>query len=153
VLCSLDATGSLFRYIRHPASWEHAVKNLNRLRDLDNVKLEIDCTVNNYSIHRLDEFIEWTKYYPDVDLYLNILYWPRWLNIQCLPNEMKHSISQKLKDYPESKKVISYMFNEDMYDRDFDEFVAYTDYLDEKRGEDILTEIPEYAKYMELHRK
>jgi len=149
VLCSIDAKGSLLRYIRYPATWDLVLKNLNKLKAMDNVYTQIDCTVTNYSIHRLDEFLEWYQTQEGVGLYLNILHWPRWLNIHSLPAEMKKDIAKRLKKYPEANKVVTFMLDQDKYEEDFPEFISYTKNLDESRNQNILDEIPEYAKYMD----
>jgi hypothetical protein len=66
---------------------------------------------------------------------------------------MKDRAAHKLADYHEAEKVISYMYDKESYEKDFAEFVSYTDYLDKSRNQDILKELPEYEKYMDLHRK
>lgn len=146
VFGSLDAKGDLLRYIRYPANWEKLTSNVERIIETPNVTFRIDCTVTNYSVLRLDEFIEWVRE-KNIDIYMNILEWPACLDIRALPTELKKEMTDKLKKYEEAEGVIKYMLEKDL-DK-FEEFKEYTNHLDKNRKQNVLEVLPEYSKYFE----
>ena len=142
--CSIDATGKLDRYIRYPSNWEKIVENFGTVRQLDNVDIEIHCTVQMYNILHLDKLIEWALPYKH-KIYFNILNHPEYLNIRCLPMQLKNLAQVRLAQYtdlPKVQSVIDYMWKEDWSDK-LPQFYEYTKKLDESRGESLSTIVPE----------
>lgn len=142
--CSIDATGKLDRYIRYPSNWEKIVENFETVRQLDNVDIEIHCTVQMYNILHLDKLIEWALPYKH-KIYFNILNHPEYLNIRCLPMQLKNLAQVRLAQYtdlPKVQSIIDYMWKEDWSDK-LPQFYEYTKKLDESRGESLSTIVPE----------
>ena len=142
--CSIDATGKLDRYIRYPSNWEKIVENFETVRQLDNVDIEIHCTVQMYNVLHLDKLIEWALPYKH-KIYFNILNHPEYLNIRCLPMQLKNLAQVRLAQYtdlPKVQSVIDYMWKEDWSDK-LPQFYEYTKKLDESRGESLSTIVPE----------
>jgi MoaA/NifB/PqqE/SkfB family radical SAM enzyme len=145
--CSIDATGKLDRYIRYPSNWDKIVENFGTVRQLDNVDIEIHCTVQMYNILHLDKLIEWALPYEH-KIYFNILNHPEYLNIRCLPMQLKNLAQIRLAQYtdlPKVQSVIDYMWKEDWSDK-LPQFYEYTKKLDESRGESLSTIVPELAQ-------
>ena len=144
--CSIDATGALDRYIRYPSDWKTIEKNFNEIRKLDNANIEIHCTVQIYNILRLQELIEWALPYKH-KIYFNILNHPEYLNIRCLPKDLKINVEKNLQPYlllPRVKGIIDYIWAEDWSDK-LPQFVKYTKELDASRNESIKDVVPELA--------
>tara|TARA_B100000212_G_scaffold130283_1_gene97687 strand:- start:885 stop:2036 length:1152 start_codon:yes stop_codon:yes gene_type:complete len=144
--CSIDATGKLDRYIRHPSNWETIERNFNTIRQLENANIEIHCTVQMYNILRLHELIEWALPYEH-KIYFNILNHPECLNVRCLPKHLKEKAEENLKPYlllPRMQGVIDYMWAEDWSDK-IPEFNQYTKRIDASRKENIRDVVPELA--------
>ena len=142
--CSIDATGKLDRYIRYPSNWNKIVENFETVRCLENVNIEIHCTVQMYNILRLDKLIEWALPYEH-KIYFNILNHPEYLNIRCLPTQLKNIAQLKLMEYrdlPKIQNIIDYMWKEDWSDR-LPQFYKYTEELDKSRGENLYDIVPE----------
>ena len=147
--CSIDATGSLDRYIRYPSNWLNIERNFKRIRQLPNANIEIHCTVQMYNILRLQDLIEWANPYNH-KIYFNILNHPSQLNIRCLPSNLKVEVEHKLKPYKNLDRIngiIDYMNAEDWSDK-LPEFKKYTHTLDKSRDENILNYIPEFIDYV-----
>ena len=145
--CSIDATGKLDRYIRYPSNWDKIVENFGTVRQLDNVDIEIHCTVQMYNILHLDKLIEWALPYEH-KIYFNILNHPEYLNIRCLPMQLKNLAQIRLAQYtdlPKVQSIIDYMWKEDWSDK-LPQFYEYTKKLDESRGESLSTIVPELAR-------
>ena len=145
--CSIDAIGDLDRYIRYPSNWSKILENFELIQKLDNKYIEIHNTVQMYNILRLDEFIEWAKPYGH-KIYFNILNHPEVLNIRVLPAHLKLLAKDKLEQHLDIEKVqgiIDYMMAEDWSDK-YPDFIKYTNALDQSRGEDLKSIVPELCE-------
>ena len=142
--CSIDATDELDRYIRYPSNWKKIVENFETIRQLPNANIEIHCTVQMYNILRLDKLIDWAEPYGH-KIYFNILNHPEYLNIRCLPKELKTQANIMLCRYKHLEKVqgiIDYMYAEDWSDK-LPQFYEYTAQLDKSRNENLFDILPE----------
>jgi len=147
--CSIDATGELDRYIRYPSNWSTIERNFEEIRKLYNANIEIHCTVQMYNILHLDKLIEWALPYKH-KIYFNILNHPEYLNIRCLPEELKGLAQKKLKPYldlPKVKGIIDYMWAED-WSRKLDAFKEYTVNLDKSRNQKLADVVPELSQWV-----
>lgn len=145
--CSIDAIGDLDRYIRYPSDWNTIVENFNILNKLDNVNIEIHCTVQMYNILRLQDLIEWALPY-DVKIYFNILNHPNWLNIRVLPIHLKKYVEKNLQKYYDLNKVkgiVDYM-NAEHWVEHLPNFYKNTDILDKSRNENLKSILKEFYK-------
>jgi len=148
---SIDAFGELNRYIRYPTAWSSVEKNISRFVEMPNVEVQLHCTVQTYNILNLSDLFNWMKKYKTIKLYLNILNHPRSLNIQVLPKELKELAEQRLSahlDLPKVKEVINYMWAED-FTKYLEEFFNYNETLDNLRGQDFYSLVPEFISYKE----
>ena len=142
--CSIDAIGELDRYIRYPSNWSKIQENFDIVRKLENVYIEIHCTVQMYNILRLQELLDWAEPYGH-KIYLNILNHPEYLNIRVLNNDLKQKVKSTLNNYthiPKVQGVIDYMMSEDWSER-YPQFVEYTNALDNSREQDLKQIVPE----------
>ena len=142
--CSIDAVGELDRYIRYPSNWNKIQENFDIVRKLENVYIEIHCTVQMYNILRLHELLDWAEPYGH-KIYLNILNHPEYLNIRVLNNDLKQTVKETLSKYkhiPKVQGVIDYMLAED-WNSLYLKFKEYTDKLDLSRNEKLEKIIPE----------
>jgi len=146
--CSIDAVGELDHYIRYPSKWEVIQRNFDEIRKLPNGEIEIHNTVQMYNILRLHELIEWNKPYGH-KIYFNILNHPEYFNIQCLPHALKVQAEHSLQPYLHMDKVsdiIKYMWADDFTER-LPAFYKFTHTIDDNRGENLFSLIPEFAQY------
>ena len=142
--CSIDAVGELDRYIRYPSNWNKIQENFDIVRKLENVYIEIHCTVQMYNILRLHELLDWAEPYGH-KIYLNILNHPEYLNIRVLNSDLKQTVKNTLNNYthiPKVQGVIDYMMSED-WNSLYLKFKEYTDKLDLSRNEKLEKIIPE----------
>jgi glutamate-1-semialdehyde 2,1-aminomutase len=146
--CSIDAVGELDHYIRYPSKWPTVEKNFNKLQELNNANIEIHCTVQMYNILRMPALFDWAEPF-EYKVYLNILNHPDYLNIQCLPQQLKQQAEQQLEPYlhkPKVKDVIKYMWDQD-WSHKLPDFYKYTHTLDQSRDEDLYSIVPEFKQY------
>ena len=88
--------------------------------------------------------IEWAIPFKN-KIYFNILNHPDYLNIRCLPFELKLKVEKTLKQYydlPRVKGIVDYMFKEDWTNK-LDSFYHYTNELDVSRKQNLYDIVPE----------
>ena len=148
--CSIDAVGDLNRYIRYPSNWDKIVENFEKIQNLENVYIEVHCTVQMYNILELDKFIDWAEPYRH-KIYFNILNHPEELNIRVLPKELKEVAAARLLPYMHLDKVkgiIDYMNAED-WNNKLEKFFDYTNALDKSRNQRLELLLPELWRFYE----
>jgi len=147
--CSIDAVGDRDRYIRYPSSWSKVVENFDALRKLDNVYIQIHCTVQALNVCALHEIIEFaeSRGLTHDQLYLNILNHPRSMNIQVLPHHLKslalYNLSKHL-EWPKVADVIKYINAGDTHKEYWKEFVDYNRKMDELQRGKLEDACPEF---------
>ncbi|MCZ0933176.1 MAG: twitch domain-containing radical SAM protein [Oligoflexia bacterium] len=147
---SIDGFGKLNDYIRYPSQWTQIENNLKEMislnEKLSNMAFRIDCTVQMYNITSMTDLLWWVKK-QNLDLYLNILDTPKFLNIRVLPDELKKKARESLlpfqKDFP-VKKIIDYMERESWMDY-LDDFFHWTDFFDKSRNQNLNDVLPELS--------
>lgn len=153
--CSIDAVGHRDRYIRYPSSWEKVEENFDKLNSLDNVYIQIHCTVQALNVCVLGDLLDFAErkgLRNEDQVYLNILDHPRSLNVRVLPTELKQAAEISLSEYhhwPKVTDVIKYMWAEDWHSDFWHEFVAYNKKTDELQGMRLLDVCPEFAGYVD----
>ena len=153
---SIDAIGDRDRYIRYPSTWEKIEENFHKLRALDNVEIQIHCTVQVLNVCAIDELIEWglSAGIEPKQFYFNILNHPECMNIRSLPIALKNLAELKLQPYMEIPKVqdiIRYMWAEDWHEKRWGEFVAYNTKIDELQRGELLDVCPEFKGLCLIH--
>ena len=148
---SIDALGDLNRYIRYPTAWSSVEKNLKvfkEMRDEDRCNLQVHVTVQVYNVLYLDKLFDYLYELGITDIYLNILNHPRYLNIRCLPEQLKNQANDTLCKYKHINKVqgvIDYMYAED-WSEYIPELIDYTCKLDQSRKQDCIEAAPEIGE-------
>ena len=153
VSLSIDAVGPLHRYIRHPASWDSVEKTFLKYKRLyfdKKIWLSISPTVQINSVFNLDELISYFSLHNLEDqIWFNILDFPKYLNIQALPVEVKAILTNKYANIKLLDPVVKFMNADDLFDTQWPNFLNYTKKLDLFRNENLLDVIPDLQKYYE----
>lgn len=150
---SIDAVGERDRYIRYPSSWAKIEENFDKLAAMDNVDIQVHCTVQALNVCALYELILWLeqKGLSHDNLYLNILNHPYALNIRVLPEELKdfaQATLEEFTDWPKVQDTINYMWAEDWHEKYWDDFVAFNLRTDELQRGNLLDACPEFKGYI-----
>lgn len=127
---SLDGVEKKFEYIRWPAKWKGVKENIQRFIELrdrtDNIKLSVSHTISVYNALDLDDFKLWCDEMNLPHPYVGLVTNPDYLNINCLPDEVKKYIS--LDTLPGTA---------------FNMFMKHVQMLDQSRGESFQKTFPE----------
>lgn len=102
---SIDATGSVFEYIRTPAKWSSIEKNLKRLESeigKSVKKVSIQPTANIYNAHNLIHLSEWTlSHLKNIQWteHLNFQEYPSWQSMCVLSKKVRDDLSMQFKKH------------------------------------------------------
>jgi len=105
VCFSIDAMGELSNYIRHPSNWETIEHNIRLVSNsgIPHLIGTANCTVSMFNVMQFPEFYDWYYNQRFVNfkrtLVWNRLVFPKFLNIQNLPEHAKKNITKYYTDY------------------------------------------------------
>jgi len=69
---SIDGTGEVYEYIRHPFSWKQIDKRLLEISKYDYINIELSCVVQAYNWLNLDQLVNYSKHFVNFDFKI----WP-----------------------------------------------------------------------------
>jgi MoaA/NifB/PqqE/SkfB family radical SAM enzyme len=153
---SIDDVGDRFEYQRSNAVWNEVEENIARFQqlrqELPNIRLQVCSTVNVFNVLYLPELAAW-NYAQGFDyVYWNMMHEAYYFSISTLPEEAKQGITNRLRNSGSAS---------DAAQAEFDRIVAFMTAgasldgellrmkiadLDRKRGQDLRTVEPEFAK-------
>jgi MoaA/NifB/PqqE/SkfB family radical SAM enzyme len=153
---SIDDVGDRFEYQRSNAVWDEVEENIARFQqlrqELPNIRLQVCSTVNVFNVLYLPELAAW-NYAQGFDyVYWNMMHEAYYFSISTLPEEAKQGITNRLRNSGSAS---------DAAQAEFDRIVAFMTAgasldgellrmkiadLDRKRGQDLRTVEPEFAK-------
>jgi len=164
IFYSMDDIGERNEYIRFPSKWSTHEKNLELIEKSSpkNIEWRIAATISVLNVAYIPEFVEWkisrnfknfhNSWMDGALLYANILEYPKYLNMNVLPNNVKDSIIHKLETHQVPKKYkkhyesIVYNMRNYIYDESHTEHLPvlkeYLEGLDSVRGTDYKKTFP-----------
>lgn len=173
---SLDGIGATGEYVRHPMRWSRLQKNLisldERAASIGCDSIHINLTVQAYNVLNIDDTVEYVAdHLPHHGRpKLSMLYYPEHLGISILPPDLKATATERLDrlserlggGWPERWRgaqvedlrrtidaIVAHMNGTDRTDL-LEEFRRWTRVLDERRGEDVRTALPEIARIFDM---
>ena len=103
---SIDGIYEHFEYIRNPGKWSAVEKNLTKidsLVELKNITATFTVTISIMNVLHILDMFWWMKEKKfsriDKNIVTHNLYWPKFYNIQNLPNEVKLIITNSYKQF------------------------------------------------------
>lgn len=174
---SVDGMGSMQEYQRSPAKWQKTLDNLRKVDELPgNIFGWLAFTVTAYNVNHMIDFMKWKlteSGFKKINFTFrrpiithHVAHHPKHLNVRVLPDSYKKEVTDRFNDfvqwvkdnnYPEhvikqaveiSKGVTSYMNGESYYETHWNEFVKYTQQLDNIRGENLINVEPKFKDYL-----
>lgn len=174
---SLDAIGRELKYIRYPSSFDHLIKNFNRVyknpeTHRGDIRYQFTPTVQVYNVLYLADVFEAVEnlmkkgfVLSKLPVHLMFLTFPSQLNIRVLPVIIRKIAIIKLETFLQSSKILKFnekvslgirqtinVLKNETLDNDkvlFSEFIYYTNILDNERKQIFKDELPELAKLIE----
>lgn len=172
---SLDGIDDVLHYQRSPADFNQIYSNMVKVDSNLNINLRgwIACTVTVFNVFQFPELIKWKLGSSNLKRFNKIgsakqtvshqmCHYPKHYNIKVLPNEIKLMIEDHYSQYMRwisntdysifvkdevvrvLTEIINFM-NAENYTDHLPEFISITNKLDEIRGEDILSIVPQYS--------
>ncbi|MCA3572335.1 MAG: twitch domain-containing radical SAM protein [Aestuariivirga sp.] len=154
---SLDGVGSTFDYIRFPAKWEVVSRNIDMVRQrYPSLTLSIHPTYQAYNILDVCSLFDWAHREGLLCRTFNVLFYPRYLNIGVLPQNIRDIAAARMQSWALSNEIsdefrsgildlVAYLRNAALSasQSEIEQFVQYTNDLDRSRGQDISVALPE----------
>lgn len=172
---SLDGLGNVLNYQRSPANFNQIYNNIVKVDNNTNINLNgwIACTITVLNVFQYPELIKWKLLDSNLKRFNSVgslkqtvsyqlCHYPAYYNIKILPPEIKLQLKNHYELYKQwiydtnfsdsikaevqrvLTEVINFMNSED-HTEFLPEFISTTNKLDEIRGEDILSIVPQYA--------
>lgn len=171
-LASCEGYGDVQEYLRFPAKWSVFEKNIQRLAELDPHKTVIMCTpvIQSVNLDKIVDFFAWIetineKYgYTRVQILPIVLTFPRHLDLEILPLDMKQRSLQKLETFVQQTSrlrenmhfmgrmnMIRDKCNKDAFDpQSLIKFRTFTHMLDQHRGQSLANVNPELFNLLQV---
>ena len=108
---SIDGYGPIQEYIRYPSDWNQVSKNLTKLvhRQLDNVNIRVSPVLQITNLNNIVDLFEFCEEFNRkagkqvVDIFINILEYPKYLKIIHLPKEYKLKCWERIDNWIKTK--------------------------------------------------
>lgn len=157
IMCSLDATGERFNYIRSGGNWIDVEKNLLKLLNHKNLKVSIAYTVSILNIWEMADDLNYFKSIG-VPVRINILNNPDILSLDVIPDELKNIALNSLElckelltenEFTALQNMIVNNFSKNL----FKNTLGHILYLDKIRNENLMDFLPfkEIAYLLMVH--
>lgn len=155
-IVSLDGIDKLNDYIRHGSNFNEVLENIELNK---NNLCAFNTTVSVYNVLYIAEIIEYiSEHYPNTYHLINLTSNHSPTELQNTPPEFRDKIIKDLEQIKNKKlntiiepteieNIINVLKQDNFEQQNFQKFIDFTKLMDQQRGEDIATAIPEYAKY------
>lgn len=139
---SIDGIGDLNKYFRSGADWTACFANFTYFDSLYDIRtsttvINAHTTVSVYNVNKLNEIEQFFKEkFPRITNDRRLVYWPEFLSIKNIPQELKDQIAPTVEQYPE---ILEFL-NSDGSDL-FEHFLNFHDGLDSIRNEQLTSNV------------
>lgn len=138
---SIDDIGNRLEYARHGANWEVIKSNMAKWEE-NFVNTVVYCTVNNFNIYYLAEFLDYMKGEIGQCVF-GILHEPEYLSIKHLPNPIKEALVHHYGMIPEFEGICE-LLSDTSYESKLTEFIVETRKLDKIRRQSFESVFPDW---------
>lgn len=116
-IASIDGTGAVQEYIRHPSRWPTVAENFRRVKEHvrpHQTKLLVNLTLQMYNIMSFTDVLDWIEELSQEEPHffqhpyaINVLYFPRYLSIDLLPESLRPQAIERIESYLQRSQLIS----------------------------------------------
>lgn len=155
---SIDGTGTVFEYLRHPAKWDKVESNMlkyNSMHDqYSTITSPITATlswINALNIHKLFAFKE--QHLPKQHIWVNLVRGPEHFALWAIPTALKDAIRDNFTktNYPDVDGILKFMYSNSITDEEFIENLKIIRISDLARNENLIDSVPELIPYISKH--
>lgn len=98
IFISMDGYGKVYEYIRYPANWEKLVKNIKRIKDNTNIKIQFNCVLQIYNLFNL---VDLKNFADQFNTYLSVDVWLKPMDknelcVRWLPHHLVNEAIQEI---------------------------------------------------------
>jgi sulfatase maturation enzyme AslB (radical SAM superfamily) len=155
IAISVDGIGERFEYMRHMAKWSTVDSNIRKAsawaKENTNVVLTLCYTISPLNIWYIPDILKYGKE-VGINVYLNLVHFPLYYNIQNIPEPLKEIIEQHLFDACKVgdpnrfwlDSIVGFMKQKPCDQKLWEEFVSQTAIHDTYRNESYEKTFPEF---------
>jgi sulfatase maturation enzyme AslB (radical SAM superfamily) len=154
---SIDGTGSVYEYIRHPGKWDIVYENMKRYYAyVEKINVQVNITIsllNALEIPKLHNLIY--KEFPKFKIWNNLVHTPLHLPLWATPVEFKQDVESSWNSFKWKTEyadtmasILGFMNSKDINKETFDSNLEILYKTDKFRNETLSESIPEIKKYL-----
>jgi MoaA/NifB/PqqE/SkfB family radical SAM enzyme len=155
IAISIDGIDNRFEYMRHMAKWSIVNANIHKAAEWakknSNVVLTLCYTISPLNVWYIPEILKYSKE-MGISVYLNLVHFPFYYNIQNIPEDIKPLIKKHILDYCLQHDeynywidgIITFMEQKTCDIKIWNEFCKQTKIHDEYRNESYKDTFPEF---------
>ena len=168
-LASIDGYGKTQEYLRYPSDWNQIDKNIHKLvnRNADNINLHVSPVVQIGNLNTIIDLFEYCEAFNRnagklvIDIFINVLENPSYLNIINLPLDYKIQCWNKIDEwvktsckyqnklfYEQIETIKNKCFTDIDYQKELKTFFEFNQLLDNIQKTDLKTLNPELHSLM-----
>jgi len=157
---SIDGVDNKLNYIRHPAKWDTVYNNFIKVNNFGkehtNFSISVCNTISTLNVFYIEEIFD-VFFEHTGSVYLNLVFEPEHYCIQNIPEDIKKTISKKLKNHKNAKNtywidmIIKFMFGKTCNYNKWNKFLEITKKQDVLRKENFNKTFPEFAEIITEH--
>lgn len=137
---SSDGINEQFEYMRYPAKWSEFQNNLQKYLELSklypSIFISVTVTISLYNIFDLPTIVEFYEKLG-LNVSLNILHQPEYLNIRIIPKYIKEYLTKELTDNAFVSIVNFLNLDIDNHELLFKQFFKHVEKIDNIRGQNF----------------
>ncbi len=154
VICSIDAVGDRYEFIRYGATWNQVDKNIDLIKTIKNVYITVNTVVQNINVFGIKDLLTWGQQ-KNLYIKLSLLQEPSYLAVNILPKQLRdQAITEldsllhftrvenlaKIKEYLEVSQFDTILW---------DEFIHMISIKNNHRKLNFINVFPEFKKYFD----
>lgn len=160
---SIDGTGKIFEYLRHPAKWDQVYSNMKTYHDLldgDNFVITITNTVSWLNVLEMSKIHSLVKKeFPKFKIWYNPIHNPKFMSLEHIPEDLKKHIAKQIENYDWEEQasdiegIKNLMFSHKTNTNHSRYYLKEFDEIDRRRNENIWDVMPnEYLPFLTKYR-
>ena len=144
VALSIDGHGKLNEYLRPGASWDTITRNIEKFKNIDNIRIKCCASINAMNIMHIVDFCRWQEDIFGSTQSMNVVTIPEYMAIENMTDDLKlrakAELDRMISEFPETKGFRDWCFQVmDRVDGDmsFEKMANAEKRLDEYFGQDF----------------
>lgn len=143
---SLEGIEAVYEYVRG-TSFSKFEKNINKMKNIENIKIGFQQTITNYAAFNIREMSDWCNDITGRKLQLKPLFFPEYLALTTIPIEYREEVLSSLND--SHSPIFTILNNNDWDEINYQKFKEYVRITDNIHKTNLFDVVPQFKKMFE----